>query len=47
MICPKKRTAILYPQPYGQKQLICILDLPKANLYSQPLLNRAVDLFPR
>ena len=40
-------TVILYPQPYEPKQLICILDLPKANLYSQPLLNRAVDLFPR
>ena len=37
----------LYPQPYEQKQLICILNLPKANLYPQPLPNRAVDLFPR
>lgn len=40
-------TVNLHPQPYEPKQLICILNLPKANLYSRPSSNRAVDLFPK
>jgi len=36
----------LSTQPYKQKQLICILNLPKANLYSQPIYLTMIDLFP-
>lgn len=41
-------TSILNLQPICiPDKVICILNLPKANLYSQPSSNRAVDLFPK